>query len=272
MSCSGADELEPPWAAFPWIPAGSIGWRMGSGEGYLIEWGDYVEGACPSVEAAIEYLQRHLPAPRTWRSWIAGWLGRLAGDEDDDESESDASPWDDRVEEEGLVAEDAAYPVFVRNALREGGLAVPWASDRETLRGALRYSARELGWWARWLATECPDRGAYLDAQPPPGDEWVMVERSARTGVAAVPYETGGLEALVCTLAATGTLPPAWVAGHAPRGEIEYGDDADDRDRWLWWATSTFEDAASWRRYLAAWPAAPEIWGNAFAEHYLDLR
>ena len=29
-------ELEPPWAAYPWIRYGSIGWRMGCGEDYLI--------------------------------------------------------------------------------------------------------------------------------------------------------------------------------------------------------------------------------------------
>jgi hypothetical protein len=274
MSCSGADELEPPWAAYPWIPLGSIGWRMGSGEGYMIEWGEAVR--CSTVDQALEYLQRHPPAPHSWRRWIASWLARIGVedseiDDDEDDDDDEATSWDERVEEEGLIAEDAAYPVFVRNALREGGMTVPWASARATPHGALRYSARELGWWARWLATACPDRGAYLDAQPPPPDAWVMVERSARTGVAAVPYETGGLEALVCTLAATGTLPPAWIAGHEPRGGIEYGDDADDRDRWLWWVTETFDDAASWQRYLAAWPPAPESWGTAFAEHYLAL-
>ncbi len=270
MSC--VEELEPPWARYPWIELGSIGWRMGSGEGYLMEWHDYVQVACPTVDAAVDYLHRHPPAPRTWNRWVAHWLARVGGvASDEDEDEDQATPWEVRVEEEGLVAEDAAYPVFIRNSLSGEGMTVPW-DVRETPHDALRYSPRQLGWWARWLATECPDRRAYLDVQPPPREEWANIERSARTGVAAVPYETGGIEAIVCTLAATGTLPPAWTAGHEPRGSIAYDETADGRDYWLWWVTDTFEDAASWRRYLAAWPPAPASWVEAFAEHYLELR
>lgn len=274
MSCSSADELEPPWAAYPWIPLGSIGWRMGSGEGYLMEWGSYVREAYKTADAAIEYLQRHPPAPHSWRGWIASWLAGIGVDPNADEVADDDvdSSWDDRVDDEGLIAEDAAYQVFVRNSLRGDGMTVPWESVRETPYNALRYSPRELGWWARWLATECPDRAAYLATQPPPREDWANIERSARTGVAVVPYETGGLEAIVCTLVATGTLPPAWTAGHEPRGSISYDDEkADDRDYWLWWVTDTFEDSSSWRRYLAAWPPAPESWDTAFAEHYLEL-
>lgn len=264
MSCS-PDELEPPWARFPWIQLGSIGWRMGSGEGYLMEWGDLT---FPSVDAAIEYLHRHPPAPRSWKSWVSGWLAGIAGEELDDDSDEE-SPWDARVEEEGLIGEDAAYPVFVRNALAAGGLVVPWASERATPFKALRYSAREFGWWARWLTTECADRAAYLDAQPAAGSEWTNVARSARTGV---PAQTGGVEGMVCILAATGTLPPPWVAGHEPRGPIEYDDSADARDHWLWWVTDTFEDAGSWQRYLAQWPAEPASWSKAREQHYLELR
>lgn len=34
----------PPWLKFPKIPAGSIGWRMGDGEDYWLEWLDWFLG------------------------------------------------------------------------------------------------------------------------------------------------------------------------------------------------------------------------------------
>ncbi len=276
MSCAGVEELEPPWARFPWIRAGSIGWRMGVGESYQIEWGNYVDAAITTVDAAIAYLHRHPAAPRTWQRWIASWLSRLAGDDDEDDDEDEArSSWDDRIEAEGLVDDDIAYPVYVANAMAEPrGMVAPWGWRSDlTLHAALRYYPRELGWWSRWLATECTDRASYLDAQPPVPDEWARVEWSARTGVADPAWAHGGLEALICTLAATGTLPPPWLGGHEPKSGVDYDSTADDRDRWLWWVNGVFDDGASFQSYLAGWPEAPPAWQKALGQvHYLPGR
>jgi len=265
MSCS-PDELEPPWARDPRIQLGSIGWRMGSGEGYMIDWSADVEQACPTVEVAVAYLHRHPPAPRTWRRWIASWLAEISGEEaSQDEAEETASPWDELVETEELTADDAAYPVAVRNAT--DGVAVPWARPNVTPQGALRYSARETGWWARWLVTECPDRGAYLDSQPTPPPAWSRIASSARTGVAEM---ADGIEGALCTLAATGVLPPAWLGDKPPR-PIEWAELADERDHWLWWVSDTFDDPASWRAYVAKFsPPSPE-WKRALEEDYLGF-
>ncbi len=271
MTCAESEELEPPWSRLPWIQSGSIGWRMGIGEGYQMQWGDTITTICPDFDAGLAYLHRHPPAPRTWHRWITSWLAELANDdqETDDEDEEARPPtqWDLLVETEGLTADDAAYPVFVRNALREGGMGVPWGWRDQTPRTVLRYSARELAWWARWMVTECPDRDGFLDEHETAPSGWVEIDHSARTGVATIPIETGGIEALICTLVATGTLPPPWLAGHEPRGSVEYGDLADDRDYWSWWVGSTFDDRASWERYIAPWPPTP-AWQRFLDDDY----
>jgi len=272
MSCATADELEPPWAHLPWIQLGSIGWRMGVGEGYQIQWGDWANGAIQNIDAALLYLRRHPPAPRPWRNWIASWLAELAGDEiefDDNAIDQPRTRWDDRVDDEELTDDDAAYPVFVRNAERNGGMLAPWAwRESEVPYNSLRYSARELGWWARWLTTV--DRAAHLDAQPAPRPEWHAIARAARSGEADPAKRD--LEGMVCTLAATGTLPPPWLHGLAPKKRIDYDETGDERDRWLWWVNDTFDDVASWDRYLAPWPM-PADWQHAFEEDlYLGFR
>jgi hypothetical protein len=279
MSCATSEELEPPWSRFPWIPMGSIGWRMGIGESYQMEWSAYVGGALTDLDAALAYLRRHPPAPRTWLGWIAGWLSRMAG-EPEDETEDEDQPalvvWRNRVIDEQLVDDDVAYPVFVRNAERDGGMQPPWTWRGDgTPSSRLRYASRELGWWSRWLATECPDREAYFDEQVEPPAEWSRVAVSGRLGIANPAWEVGGAEALVATLAATGTLPPPWIAGHAPPLTINYDlDAADDRDRWMWWAGEMFEDHASWIAYLARWAAPPPAWVEWLAgdECFLPVR
>lgn len=36
--------MPPPWLKFPEIPPSSIGWRMGAGEDYWLEWLDWFLG------------------------------------------------------------------------------------------------------------------------------------------------------------------------------------------------------------------------------------
>lgn len=43
----------PPWLKHPEIPAGSIGWRMGVGEDYLLDWFDWFVGQDEVTRAAV---------------------------------------------------------------------------------------------------------------------------------------------------------------------------------------------------------------------------
>lgn len=346
---SEGQELEPPWARYPWIPRGSIGWRMGSGEGYQIAWGDYVDEKIRSLDEALAYLRRHPKAPRSWGEWIAGWLAgfedELRDEDDDDEDDDDddgvdgdgvddddvddddvdddgddsdddeaanrgepgaAFDGDDAdladdddedddldfdeedeeeevlywlafVEAEGLTGDDVAYPVFVRNALAAGGMTAPWTwrGAVDTPDSAMRYSPRELGWWARWLAQECKtreEREAHLAAQAtPPPAEWQPVVAAIRALWASGERPRGwadltsGARALVPAMVIHGELPPPWVGDHPPIAEVEWEEDSDDRHRWAWWVFETFEDKASWFGYLARWPLPPR-WRRALEE------
>ncbi len=58
----------PPWLVYPDIPAGSIGWRMGSGEDYYLEFYRYYSRL--SEEDATDYA-REYPEPRGWHGKYA---------------------------------------------------------------------------------------------------------------------------------------------------------------------------------------------------------
>lgn len=264
---NAAPELEPPWAAYPWIQSGSIGWRMGCGEDYLDRWFPYVKAHLPDLPSALAYLQRHPRAPRPWSSFLVSWLRPLA----------EASPRGavriDRAQVDalGLVGDDVAYAVYVRNAGRDGGMTAPWTwrVAAESPAMAWRYVSREVGWWARWLATECADRAAWLDAQPAPPEAWASVAAAVRGGRAAPAWTDviGGAERLIPLTVLHGALPPPWLGDHPPRDEIVYDDAAaNDIDRWAWWLFDTIEDPASWRGYLARWPPTP-AWEAAVARN-----
>jgi N-glycosidase YbiA len=58
------DPLLPPWLKFPDVPPGSIGWRMGNGEGYLCEFNPWYRGL--TVEGRRKYKEIY-PPPKEWR-------------------------------------------------------------------------------------------------------------------------------------------------------------------------------------------------------------
>jgi len=78
--------MKPPWEVFPEIPFGSIGWRMGGGEGYLDEFLDwmyvqpekdlemYFSVNVPPAEwqSMLEYHQKKMKTGKNpWESWDA---------------------------------------------------------------------------------------------------------------------------------------------------------------------------------------------------------
>ena len=269
---SAEPELEPPWSAYPWIQYGSIGWRMGCGEDYLYQWFPYVRAHLPEFPSALAYLQRHPRAPRGWSSFLVSWLRPLAQANPRGALELDRT----QVDALGLVGDDVAYPVYVRNAQRDGGVTAPWTwrVAAESPAKGWRYLTREIGWWTRWLATECADRTAWLDAQPAPPATWSPVVAAVHGRRADSPWAslTGGAERLIPLTVMHGTLPPPWLGGHPPRDAIVYDDNqADDVDRWVWWLFATFDDPASWRGYLTRWPP-PSVWQDALTrDPYREL-
>lgn len=58
--------MPPVWMMFPHISQFSIGWRMGYGEGYKYELGDWLN-SLPETEKN-EY-EKMFPAPKTWREY-----------------------------------------------------------------------------------------------------------------------------------------------------------------------------------------------------------
>jgi hypothetical protein len=55
--------MEPPWIAFPHIPRGRIGWRMGAGEEYASEFRRMFTSLSAVEQDAYE---REHPAPSDW--------------------------------------------------------------------------------------------------------------------------------------------------------------------------------------------------------------
>lgn len=56
----------PPWEALPDIPRGSIGWRMGSGEDYWIEFSQWYRSLTPEQRAEYRELYQ---APPGWEGF-----------------------------------------------------------------------------------------------------------------------------------------------------------------------------------------------------------
>jgi hypothetical protein len=53
----------PPWQKYPEIPLGSIGWRMGRGEDYWIEFNDWFKRK--TLDAKRRYAAEN-PEPDGW--------------------------------------------------------------------------------------------------------------------------------------------------------------------------------------------------------------
>jgi hypothetical protein len=66
-------DLLPPWKKYPEIQAGSIGWRMGYGEGYMIAWDKWASQF--NKDQLIEYFKKFLPIPLDWLTWVSNRFG-----------------------------------------------------------------------------------------------------------------------------------------------------------------------------------------------------
>lgn len=57
--------MDPPWRKYPDIPAGSIGWRMGSGEEYYNEFYRWFSGLSGAEQAAYSLANK---PPSGWHN------------------------------------------------------------------------------------------------------------------------------------------------------------------------------------------------------------
>ena len=60
--------LRPPWLEYPEIEWGSIGWRMGCGESYLMKWDHWYKKL--SKENKSNYMNR-FPQPEEWKNFYS---------------------------------------------------------------------------------------------------------------------------------------------------------------------------------------------------------
>jgi hypothetical protein len=65
-----AAHIPPPWEKYPAIPLGSLAWRMGEGEEYMISFRDWLQARSPATQQSYA---RANPEPHGWQ----GFYGRM---------------------------------------------------------------------------------------------------------------------------------------------------------------------------------------------------
>lgn len=69
-----AETMSAPWIEFPELPYGSLGWRMGGGEGYLdrfLEWFYQLD------QAGLDCFFEQYPPPDEWASFFEYHLEKM---------------------------------------------------------------------------------------------------------------------------------------------------------------------------------------------------
>lgn len=257
-------DVAPPWARCPEIAFGSIGWRMGYGETWLDRWEAWLAEQPTDRGWRLAYLRRHPPAPRSWATAVARVLGGAREDEEVDEVEPGLLA---ELEAAGLVGDDVGFGAWL--ALHGEAPPAPWTAGgaEGSPREAVRYGARELDFWARWCATQRASGGLerWLKTVPPAPESWAGLLAAAVSGVAPATAAEDAFARVAVLLAAHGQPPAPWVVGEPPsslREDFE-AEEAGYADAWSVWVLDRFDDAATWRGYLAGQGPRSEAWSEA---------
>lgn len=263
-------DLAPPWERFPTYERYTIGWRMGTGEDWLVMWRIFLDDLDPAYEVRLAYLKRHPPAPVTWASWVYAILHP----DDEDEDDEDEDDEDDDLEEEarvaaerraallelGVVASDVAYPTWLR---QQQTMVWPWTNS-EMPENAARYWTRDLWFWSRRV-TEL--RADPRWTPPPVPDAWQPCASPLATGEAGSLDLRRGLLSLAQILSAGEVVPP-WKLGLTLDDFADsFDEDMGYVDAFRLWGMSAFDDRDQMRRYLDA-TGMPESWAGWVAEQF----
>ncbi|MEM7156310.1 MAG: hypothetical protein AAF799_25880 [Myxococcota bacterium] len=240
-------DITPPWAKYPTFERYTLGWRMGSGEDWLGYVSLFLEQLGPAAEARRRYLRRHPPAPHTWANWVL----KVLGEDGDDDGRIPQSTLD-RLEQEGLIAADAALTTYLAQQTEPRW---PWTWV-ETPTEAMRYWTRELAFFSRARQRANPPSPPTSGIPAP----WAKFAELVANGGAPSPSLDAGLDAMAQFLAVG--WPPAPWALDVPHSSFEdsYDDDMGYADAFRLWLMSTFDDRPTSRAYLATQPAVPEDW------------
>lgn len=249
-------DLPPPWAQFPTYERYCIGWRMGSGEDWLMMWSAFLDDLPRDLDARLAYLRRHPPAPISWtdRVWATLYPDEPELPELEDEDaeiardEAISATRRDQLSAWGLIASDAAYTNWLA---RQERAHWPWAIADDPVNAA-RYVTRTF-WFVTRQLHERRDQLKVPDLPPP----WGACARALATGEAEFD-PAQGLAALALMLCA-GEVKPPWALGCTP-------DDFDDTfeldmgyvDAWRLWLM-TFDDVEQAKRF-AKLDEAPAEW------------
>ena len=227
-------DLSPPWEAFPTYERYSLGWRMGPGQSYMIDWHEFIEALPSDYDTRLAYLRRHRPAPLNWCDEL---LAVLQPDRASDQKHGCSSAEIERVLKLQLVEHDAAYKTW---QMKQVNIAWPWSmSVGGTPEEAARYGTREFWFFSRQLRaarlTESVDFGEIPDA-------WRSVEAQIQTGQLGDIDPRFGLLTLAQMLCADDVQPP-WLLGITLSSFADsYEMDMAYCDAFRLWIVDSFDD------------------------------
>lgn len=231
--------MKPPWQAFPTYERYSIGWRMGSGESYLMEYWKFLDELPEDRASRLEYLRSWRPAPFIWADTVHNILHpELAPDRESDEEPDEIEIGPEQLaelESQGLIEVDAAYQTW---RAEQDAVTWPW-SHSETPEEAARYWTRSL-WFTSRLIVELRDQGKLEILEIP--EPWKTVESELRTGRLGEVDAGRGLLTLARMMLANDLRPP-WQLGLTPADHQEsYELDMGFVDAYDLWVHSAFDD------------------------------
>lgn len=92
-------EIPPPWVFKPTGHPYQIGWRMGSGESFLMTYWEWWEEVSMEKAEMIQYFKRYHPPPR-WLGWVCEVIWNL---EFESESETNYTEYFKVLQAEGYL-------------------------------------------------------------------------------------------------------------------------------------------------------------------------
>jgi hypothetical protein len=256
----GNGDLPPPWERFPNYERYTIGWRMGAGEDWLSYWHVFLDALAPDFEVRLAYLRRHPPAPVNWADHVYAVLHPSVRDSDNEGDDSGETQRRAELLQLGLIASDAAYPVWLR---QQQGVRWPWEYG-ETPETVARYWTRDFWFWSRQVAGL---RVADDWKQPTVPEGWEPCAEPLATGLVRTPDLRRGLLTLAQMLAAGRVVPP-WEFGlgidtFAGSFELDMG----YTDAFRLWGMSAFDDREQMQSLLGD-SGPPASWHTWVSEHF----